>query len=309
MADLSDVEAAMVSIAASSLGLGDSYLAGSLVVSPAAGVKCRVFRGWPVANSLDADLAVGIANISVFPCVGATRNVTKYLPEWRQMPSAPPTVVATVLNNTVTFSGHGTPGQVVGVRYGPAVPVGGDPWSIGFSLSFGPLQSPSLATYRTVTGDTGVTIAAALASILAGASSSGPVLTLPTDYGVAAVVAPDIPELLETRRQEQQIDVIGWCPNPHSRDIIMSLIDAGFANMMDQFGRLTSQFGLPDGSNAFIRYVANRTNDAPQQATLWRRDLRYRVEYPTTLLEMDPRLIFGTINLSGGVDIVVTRNS
>jgi hypothetical protein len=97
---------------------------------------------------------------------------------------------------------------------------------------------------------------------------------------------------METRRQEQQIWVIIWCPNPRVRDQIASAIDAGIANMLDQFGRPTIQFQLSDGSWAIVRYQGSRTDDAPQQANLWRRDLRYRIEYATTLLQQQPEVLF-----------------
>jgi hypothetical protein len=285
MADISDVENAVVAIIASSLGLGDTYLAGSLVLCEPVGVKCRVYRGWPVKGSLDDDIAAGIANITVFPVAGSTRNVTRHLLTWRNGPVVAPTITVSVSGNTVTFGGVGGPGQVAGFRYGPSS--GG----------------PSYA-YRLTAQDTPGSVAAALAAMAPGVTALGATLTAPTDYGLQARVVADQPAWLETRRQDQQIWVIGWCPDPKTRDAIVSTVDAGFANMLDQYGRPTNQFGLPDGTNAVMRYVSNRTDDQPQQASLWRRDLRYRVEYATTLLQQQPEVLFigGTIN-KGTTDI------
>lgn len=270
MADLSDVELAMVAIVAGSLGLGDSYLDGALGVCAAAGVKCRVFRGWPESGALDEDLADGIVDISIFPVPRGTRNMTRHLFKWRPGPAVTPTLTATVAGNTVTFDGLCGIGQVTGVAFGPA---GG---------------SSQAYSYRLAAGDTPITVASELAARIPGASAAWNVLTVPTNFDLVARVGADQPMWLETRRQEQQISVIGWCPSPAARDAIMAAIDAGFGNMQDQYGRYSNQFALPDGSNAVLRYVNTSTDDAPQQASLWRRDLRYRIEYPTTVVQMQP---------------------
>jgi hypothetical protein len=272
MADISQVEQALVDIAAASLGLGDSYLDGALGVTPAAGTPCRVYRGWPVSGKLNDDLSRGISNISVFPPPGATRNMTRHFYQWHVPAPVTPTLLATVAGNTVTFDGTGSAGQVAGVRFGP--------------------DTGQAYAYRLTATDTPFTVASELSSRIPGSTADGNVLTAPTDYGLQARIAADQPAFMETRRQEQQIWVIGWCPNPHARDQIMSAIDAGFANLMDAFGRPTIQFPLSDGSVAIIRYQGSRTDDAPQQANLWRRDLRYRIEYATTLLQQQPEVLF-----------------
>ena len=272
MADLSDVEAALVDIAAVSLGLGESYLDGALGIASASGTACRLYRGWPVSGALNDDLSRGISNISVFPPPGATRNMTRHFRQWHVPNPVTPTLTAIVSGNTVTFEGAGGAGMVAGVRFGPTT---GQAYS-----------------YRLMAQDTAFTVASELASRIPGSTADANVLTVPTDYGLQARVVADQPAFMETRRQEQQIWVIGWCPNPRVRDRLMAAIDAGFANLMDAFGRPTIQFPLPDGSSAIIRYQGSRTDDAPQQANLWRRDLRYRIEYPTTLLQQQPEVLF-----------------
>lgn len=272
MADLSDVEAALVDIAATSLGLGVSYLDGALGIASASGTPCRIYRGWPVSGALNADLSQGISNISVFPPPGATRNMTRHFRQWHIPSPVTPSLTATVAGNTITFDGRGAAGIVAGVRFGPA--------------------TGSAYAYRLTAHDTPFTVASELAARIPGASADGNVLTVTTDYGLQARVVADQPAFMETRRQEQQIWVIGWCPNPRVRDKLMGAIDAGYANLMDAYGRPTIQFPLPDGSSAIIRYQGSRTDDAPQQANLWRRDLRYRIEYPTTLLQQQPEVLF-----------------
>jgi len=291
MADISDIETAMVSIIASSLCLGDGYLAGSTVVSSLVGAPCRVYRGWPIANVLDADLANGIATVSVFPAAGSTRHCPGHLLQWKQNPSVPPTLTVSVSGNVVTFGGAGGSNQVAGISFGSTI-------------------SPAAYAYRLTASDTPDSVAEELASQIPNATFSGSSVTVPSSLNLQAVVAADQPEFLETRRQEQQITVIGWCPTPAIRDAVMSAVDAGFANMQDQWGRQTQQFGLPDGSDGFLRYVSSMTDDRAQKAKLWRRDLRYRVEYPTTLIELHPIALFvGGHVYQQDVEIEVTFGS
>ena len=40
---------------------------------------CRIYRGWPNPAALDADLAAGLVNVTVFPGSGTRRNTTRYL--------------------------------------------------------------------------------------------------------------------------------------------------------------------------------------------------------------------------------------
>jgi hypothetical protein len=43
------------------------------------------------------------------------------------------------------------------------------------------------------------------------------------------------------------------------------------------------RFGLPDGSEAYMQYERSMINDAPEKELLFRRDLYYTVEYPTSI--------------------------
>ena len=74
MADLSDVEAALVSAVTAAV-----YPSGLSMPSVTAS-KLRIYRGWPMSGALEADLAGGIVNIAVFPVPGATRNTTRWGP-------------------------------------------------------------------------------------------------------------------------------------------------------------------------------------------------------------------------------------
>lgn len=274
MADISEVESTMVSLIAGYLDLGSTYVPGSAASSPVAKAQCRVFRGWPTAAALDTDLAAGISCISVFPVSGATRRTTRYVPEWQAGVALPVTLAATVYGDEVVISGTPSTTQVVGIEFG--VPL-----------------NTSTFSYRPAAADTPLSIATALGNMIPNATVTGPVITIPNVPGLAATVVADQPMWAEVRRQDQQVWVIGWCPNPSIRDVLMKAVDVGFGGMMTPGGNLTDQFPLPDGSSARLLYVSSHTDDQPQRAGVWRRDLRYVVCYPTTITRTFPTMIFG----------------
>lgn len=268
----------MVGLIADFLQLGSKYLPGSPVSSNVAQAQCRIYRGWPIANALTSDLEKGIANITVFPVAGAGRRTTRYVPKWIPVPTPTPSLTASVSGSDVVITGEASASCVIGIRFGAGL-------------------DPSTYTYRPLASDTPETIASAFGQMIPHSTVTGPVLTIPGS-GIETVVAPDQSGWMETRRQEAQVWVIGWCPRPDMRDRIMSAVDGGFANLTNEFGNLTDQFPLPDGSSARLLAMNNHTDDQPQRANLWRRDLRYVVSYPTTLIQTFPSMIFGQVNLT-----------
>jgi len=287
MADISDVENALVALLAGILQMPSGYASGATGTAATVGAQCKIYRGWPERSVLDADLAAGTTHVSIFPPPGMTRRLPGYLLEWRPGPTpVTPTLTASVTGTVVSFGGIGGAGQVVGIRItGQA----GD----------------RTYAYRLLSTDTPASAAAAFAGLITGASAASNVLTIPSfperPTTVRAVVAADQPAWMETRRQEQALWICIWAPTPLLRDLFGGAVDGGIANMQDQWGRQTTQFGLPDGSNALIRYSNSRTDDAPQQANLWRRDLRYLLNFPTTLLQMQPTVVFAgaTVSVAG----------
>ena len=78
------------------------------------GPDCRIYRGWPNAAALDADLRAGKANATVYPAAGAGRVSTRYVQEWVGLPVAP-SLTAQVAGVSVTFGGSVALGQVAGL--------------------------------------------------------------------------------------------------------------------------------------------------------------------------------------------------
>jgi hypothetical protein len=258
-------------------------------VKSTTGSVVRVYPGFPLASQIEADLANGVSHVGVFPEHGMTRDTTRYPTVWQQLSVKAPTVTATVSGLTVTFGGTAAAGHVVGVQYG----------------------SGNLLTgkaYRYTSSSTGTTAAAAIAAQIAGATSSGAVLTLPTGTkNITALVVSDQAASMEVRRQEQGFRVTTYSPTPAARDTLAGLIDRSLAGLLDTNGNPTRFFTVADGSSVGpLKYRRSDTIDTAETVHCYRRDLVYVVEYGTTISAMQPEMLFGVTDfLMNGV--VFTR--
>jgi hypothetical protein len=261
MADQSDVEQVLAAIASGLL-----YPEGPSGES-AVGVPCRIFRGWPDAPTLDADLLAGRVTVTVAGDARGQRTTTRYPDVWRSLRPVAVTLSIAVVDDTATFSGQATLGQIAGLLAGQVA-----------------------AVHRTVPGDTPVSVAAALGGALA--SVPGPLSTttvegtmviVPAAPTLIARVVADQPSIRETRRQLQAFRIVCWCPDPATRDLVAGTIDSAMA---------TYDFlGLPDGMAGRVRFLSSTASDRAQDAALYRRDLIYTVDYATTLSADLPRLL------------------
>ncbi len=262
----SDAETALVRLAADAL-----YPNGSAAPAIIA-TAIRIYRGWPNATALDADLAAGWVNISVFPVPGATRITTRYSPDWVPNPVAPALAV-TVSGNTATFAGSAGLGQLAGL-----------------------LIDGASYVHRTIAGDSPALTAATLAAALPPsppATVVGAAITVPGAASLVARTAADASAALELRRQQQEFRITAWCPTPDLRDAACEAIDVAFA--------ATPFLTLADGSAARLRFASTMTFDQRQDAALYRRDLNYTVEFPTTQVAIQPSMLFGTLGLGATV--------
>ena len=275
MADLSDVENAIVAQIASALFPNTSYSPGALATSSVTGLQTKLYRGWPLEAQLDADLVLGIQHVSVFSSPGLARFTSRWLRAHKTLDIPNATMTATVSGATVTFAGTASTTQVAGVGYG----------NIGY-------------TYRMTGSDTPTTVAAAFVGHLSGATSTGPVLTLDTTLAVTATVAADALDGLITRQQEQLIRVSIWSDTPADRDVMASTVDNYIAYVR--------QLSFPDSSvSGPVLYRGSHVEDMPQKAHLWVRHMNYSVDYPTTLNQLLPRVIFtgGPATINGAEDV------
>jgi hypothetical protein len=282
MADIADVERALVILAGAALGLPDAYLPGSLGTAQC-GFPVRLFRGWPIAKArdsnnqevgLDADLAAGRTQVSVYTQPNSARLTTRYENQYIIIGAPSPTLTATVSGRSVTFGGTASVGQVVGILVGNGV-------------------NPTGYAYRLTATDTPSTIAASFAATIPSATSSGAVLTIPSGGDIRANVVADAAANLETRRQEQVFRVVVWAPTPAIRDQIAGALDDG----------LSSTTWLPIAGNepGHMLYRGTVQADGGEKVGLWRRDLTYSVEYGTTTAASYPSVLFAFGSLGIGV--------
>ena len=268
MPSQADAENALVALVTSALypeGIG---------AAPSIAAESRIYRGWPNASALEADLAAGIVNVSVFSAPHSGHDTTRYMPNWLPSPVVP-TLTAEVAGNTVTFSGVAGLGQLAGV-----------------------LIDGRSFVHRTVTGDTPELVAAVLCAAISNvrlASVANSTITVPSASQLVARTAADASAALEQRRQRQGFRVSAWCPTPELRDSACAILDVAAA--------ATPFLTLADGSAARLCFSSTTSSDDRQDAMLYRRDMYYTVEYPTTQVAVQPSMLFG-IETLGATTII-----
>lgn len=264
MADQSDVETALVDLASAALYPNGTTAPG------VCGQPCRVYRGWPNPAALDADLAAGHVNVTVFPAEAGPRNTTRYPDSWVTSPPAA-TLTVSVADNTVTFGGSADPGQLAGIA-----------------------ADGKTYVYRTVANDSPALVAgnfAALARADFLVQLAGSAVTLPGASDVIARVVADAASLKEVRRQRQSFRIVCWCSDPSIRDTVAAAIDVALAPL--------HFISLADGTDARLIFSGGATLDRSEDAALYRRDLLYDVEYATTIFAVQPVMLFGTGTVNG----------
>ncbi len=249
MADLSDVTLTLAQLAAAAL-----YPNGTLQPS-VAGITVTVAPGWPNPKQLESILAAGNAMFTVYPMPGMDANTTRFLDSDPVALVAPaPSLTMTVLNNTVTVGGS--------INAGEAAFIG---------VNRTPFSHAVLAT------DTTVTIAAALAAMIPNASVVGSVVTIGgTVFDLAASVSAVVGLQAEIARQKRVFMLTAWCPSPAARDTICKAVDVALKAIP---GR---RILFPDNSYGLLIYRGTLETDTQSQQQLFRRDLRFEVEYGTT---------------------------
>ena len=176
-------------------------------------------------------------------------KTTRHLPHWEELPAEPVTLSLTVSGNAITVSG-------VPCRANACVVVDG--------------QSTIVTTSDS---DNQVGIAAAFATHIPGASSSGNTLTVPGTQ-ITARVGGFGNVVRELKRQKKGYQITVWAGTPEQRDAVAPLADAALA--------AADYLSLPDGCSARLLYERSRQSDRAEKDNLYRRDLFYSAEFSTT---------------------------
>ncbi|WP_261541700.1 hypothetical protein [Burkholderia multivorans] len=275
MADLSDVQNVLAGQIASWL-----YPNGTGTPS-AVGFDVRVGAGWPTAAVLDADLKSGVANVSIY-ATGVEQKTTRWLQGWQVQSSKAPTLTLSQAGQVVTVGGTN--------------PTPFSQQNIAIFVNRSPF------TYAVQPSDTPATIATALATIIAaavpGTTSSGPAITLPAGAIIGALRVGGTGTAVKViRTQRRLFQIVLWCSTDAQRVAIANCIDGPLSDL--------TRIAMPDGLYARIVYHDSPQQDLGEKARLFRRDLRYMVEFSTTKTQSVAQVIVGTTTVTDTAEIPI----
>lgn len=264
MADLSDVSNALVTLVTGVVypnGIGQPSITANPVV---------VYSGWPNMTQLKTDLQANKAHVSIFPITSHQRHVNTAFSDWTVATPPANTLALSVTAQTVMVNGTvSTPQNVVLLVDGRAY------------------------AYAVQASDTPASIATALAALVAvdrPATAAGSSITIPNATYISPRVGGIGTVQRETRRQERTFLISTWANGAAPRDLIAGKVDAVLSGIV----RLT----LPDQSAA-LRYKRGHQHDDPANG-IYRRDLRYAVEYATIVTDTAYQIATGVENVNAG---------
>lgn len=301
MADISDVCEVLVDLVA-----GIVYPNGT-GQPPALGCPpTKIFQGWPLPDKLEIDIAACSANINVYPRP-EEHNTTRYQRKWSTSAYAAPALTLSVSGAALgsqdmvilsTESGQWLQTEVLAA---PVITVGGTVGSPMSPQNLCVVVNGQPYVYGAQVSDTPTSIATALAALIvagvAGTTSSGPVITLPTSAIVQAVrVGGSGTMFEEVARQERLIQIGIWSPTPAFRDALAKAIDPVL--------KATDFLTFADGSSGRLRYKSSPMTDGLEKEQIYRRDLMYTVEYATLLVTPATEVVAVEVDISpAGTDV------
>lgn len=262
MADISDVEAALVTL------IGGIVYPNGASQPSVTGTPAKIYGGWPQPGCIDSDLAatIPVTNISVYPAA-MNRNTTRYLDEWTQVSLQTATLGLVQAGQTVTVVG--------------TIPLTGNPHNMVIFANGKPY------TYQASFVDSLASIALKLSALIAvdvpGTFATGPVITFSNSARIGALrVGVTGVSALATRNQEQVFQIGVWAATPALRDLFAKTIDAALSQIR--------RFVLPDTSYCRLIWKNSLQSDKWQKQALFRRDLFYTCEYATIFSETETQI-------------------
>lgn len=246
MADIDDVSNAIASLVSTAVypnGISQPSVSGAQV---------RIFPGWPLPSQLDADMAAGISNVSIFPMAGATATPFQILDEWYTIVPPVHGMVVSVAGNSVTLTG--TPGPT----------------------EFCAVVLDNKYSFSRTGGTSAAILSAVLADIQVNYPSSSLLGSTLTIVGAAHLVARVGSQGTIGRvvhRQRQGIMVTVWAPTPTVRTLLAAPISVSLSANV--------RVSLPDTTQMIMVYNRTSVIDAWEAMTIYRRDMIVDAEYAT----------------------------
>lgn len=216
------------------------------------GVQVTIGEGWPIRTQLDKDLQAGNAHVSVFPTT-QERVVTKFERIYQPSTLTAPTIVLTTSGtNQITITGTvSIPQSVMAIVNGT-----------GYA-------------YGIVQGDTLDTIATNWAAVIPNATAMGNVITITQAYSLKALVSTPYTAAQEIARMERVFMISCWCPSPTIRATLGAAIDV--------YMKENYRIQLADNFWGQVFYSHLDEIDMLEKSLIYRRDLNYIIQYPTTI--------------------------
>ncbi|BCI68091.1 hypothetical protein AAJCM20276_27150 [Acetobacter aceti] len=253
------------------------------------GRRTIIRRGWITNDdySGECSLQSGIDYVFVTALSGAFKPVACGLGmPWREISAIPATVSIETSGNsaTVVFPAIGQASGIVGLHITPD--------------EKGAIPARSVVGHVVTATDTPASVAAALATLIPGASSSGATVTIPHAASLHGAVGSYSDIARVTRRQQQLFNVSIWIGTWSARDDLGFAIDAGMSG--DPF------FPAPDGSMILVESAGSYDIDTMMQQGVWRRDLKFRCTFDTLQTDTAAQVLFTILNVDAPGDVSIS---
>lgn len=232
-----------------------------------AGADVFVYAGWPQPQRLETDLNAGKCHISVYP-LSTEKKMTESLGRpWRVISKGASTITATVSGQQITLSG-----------------------TVSTPTNINIYSNKQHHCYAVQSGDTLTTIATALSALVAGASNSGPVITMPATaaFSVRVGTLDTVGRIL--RRQQKDFQITVWTGTPSLRETIASAVDNGLSAY--------TALSTTDGSPTVLQYKRSLQSDTSQSYLVYRHDMIFTVDFSTMQTDTATQVVAPTMNVS-----------
>ncbi|KAA0473412.1 hypothetical protein [Klebsiella variicola] len=268
MADVYGIQNTLVGIIA-----GIAYPSGTSQPS-ITGVDMFIYAGWPQSERLERDLKAGKLHVSVYP-LSTEKKLTEALGRpWRTISKGVSGISAVVSGQQVTFSGTVTTPTNINIY-----------------------ADKQHHVYAVQSGSTLTQIATALAALIPGATSSGPVVTMPatSEFEVRVGTVDTVGRIL--RRQEKDFQVTIWAGTPALRATAASAIDNDLSSR--------TSLDTTDGSPTLIKYKRSIPSDNAQSYLVYRHDMIFTVDFSSMQTAEATQVVAPTMNVRDTSDNLI----
>jgi hypothetical protein len=273
MATISDLRATIAQVVGTIL-YPAGIPTGTNPPSAVAGVPVRVFQGWPEREGIDADMAAGIVDVSVYVLPGAV-NTSRYPVVDIPISVSAPTMSWSVAGTAATLSGAVSTPQNVGL-----------------------LVDNQAFLYAVQPADTLASIAAALATLVDAvqpASAAGAVVTIPGSRSIIGRAGGVGMTLREVGRERVSLQILIWAPSDALRNAVGGAIEPGLRDLR--------RLPLVDQSIAMIWFGSVADSDELGKADIYRRTLSMDAEYASTVTSTAAQILSFVETITQAADL------